>query len=242
MYKETRDEETNVHVWWEEWNSAWINVSNAYHFFENTEHGDLLWSSEKSGYRHLYMVSKQGDIYPVTEGEWCVMDLSLWVDESRHLVYFMAKKDTPLEAHLYVTCYLPGQHAIRRLTQPNYHHHIAMDPIAGVVVDTLSSLFQPQTVVVRHLIYKDDDELPSVSDVDPRTRLLLPVLPRLEDMAQIMEREGPRQQLLAIPTMELPSPDLVPPIGTIRPEIFSFIHKGKLFSSSHRPAVSHHVL
>ncbi|CAO3589340.1 unnamed protein product [Absidia cylindrospora] len=167
---------------WSETQETWVNVSDAYYFLHNDEANTVdgrqpscttfIWSSELTGYRHLYHVTKQNDndeaatIQQLTHGEWCVVDKPLYVDQRRKLVYFMAKMDTPLETHLYVTTYdhQKQSHPIRRLTSLGYSHSIEMNNTMDVFVDLASCLRQPNGVVIRRLQYTDDDPLPTTND------------------------------------------------------------------------------
>lgn len=79
-------------------------VSNLLHFSENNDW--LLFTSEESGYRHIYkysFTSKKTE--QITSGEWIVDEDFIEVDTDKKLVYFTGTKDTPLEQHLYCTSY-----------------------------------------------------------------------------------------------------------------------------------------
>lgn len=76
----------------------WIELSNDFHALDN---GDFLWSSERSGWRHLYLYSREGRlIRQLTSGDWPVETVA-GVDEAKHRVLFMASVDEPLQSHLY---------------------------------------------------------------------------------------------------------------------------------------------
>ncbi|KAI8073066.1 dipeptidyl peptidase IV N-terminal region-domain-containing protein [Gongronella butleri] len=161
---------------WTETSSAWINVSDAFFFCDAST---MIWSSERSGFRHLYYVEKKSDepasVRALTSGQWCVLDKPIFVDEVRRLVYFMGKKDTPLEAHLYVTSFAtPGP--VRRLTQLGFHHSIDMSPECEFFVDAASNLHQPHGHVLRRLVFDASDALPRVDHAESSntTAVLIP--------------------------------------------------------------------
>lgn len=77
---------------------TWINLSED---LEPLEDGGFLWSSERSGFRHLYRRLPDGRTEVLTGGDWVVDEVS-GVDEARGLVWFEGWTDTPLERHLYV--------------------------------------------------------------------------------------------------------------------------------------------
>jgi dipeptidyl-peptidase-4 len=63
--------------------------------------GGFLWSSERSGYKHLYLYAGDGKLVrQITRGDWPVAALE-GVDEARKVAIFSASKDTPIERRLY---------------------------------------------------------------------------------------------------------------------------------------------
>ncbi|MBI1359533.1 MAG: prolyl oligopeptidase family serine peptidase [Alphaproteobacteria bacterium] len=80
----------------------WIELSSD---FRPLKDGTLLWSSEESGYRHIYLYGGDGKpIRQVTSGHWPV-DAIVGVDEASETVYFGASMDTPLERRIYSVSY-----------------------------------------------------------------------------------------------------------------------------------------
>jgi dipeptidyl-peptidase-4 len=83
----------------------WVNLSDAWRPLAD---GCLLWSSERSGYRHLYLVDcrdrggtgKPAAVTAITAGEWAV-DALEGVDEASGVVFFTATAESALERHLY---------------------------------------------------------------------------------------------------------------------------------------------
>jgi len=72
--------------------------------------GGFLWSSERSGNKHLYLYTADGKLVrQLTKGEWPVAEIE-GVDEARHTVTFSASKETPIERRLYEVSWLkPGE-------------------------------------------------------------------------------------------------------------------------------------
>lgn len=61
----------------------------------------FLWSSEKSGWRHVYLHDMSGaEIKAVTQGEWEVSQV-YGVDEARQLVYIQAARRSPAERQVF---------------------------------------------------------------------------------------------------------------------------------------------
>src|SRR3984893_7808679 len=93
----------------------WINVSDDLTFLKEGKR--FLWSSERSGYRHLYLYDLEGkELAQLTKGNWEVFALS-GVDEGKGLGYFTDAAHSPLERHLYRVS-LDGS-AVSRITIHN---------------------------------------------------------------------------------------------------------------------------
>ena len=76
----------------------WVELSNDFHPLAD---GAFLWSSERTGWRHIYLYSRDGRlIRQVTSGDWPV-DAIEGVDEAKGLVLFGASKDDVLERQLW---------------------------------------------------------------------------------------------------------------------------------------------
>jgi dipeptidyl-peptidase-4 len=100
-----------------------------------------LWSSERSGYRHLYLYDLEGKQFAqITKGDWEVSAVDA-VDEGKGLVYFTGTAKSPLERHLYRVS-LDGS-AISRITIHNGTHGVKMAPDASAFVDTYSDVVTP---------------------------------------------------------------------------------------------------
>ena len=117
----------------------WINVSNDLRFLKDGKR--FLWSSERSGYRHLYLYDLEGkDLAQLTKGEWEVSAVDA-VDEAKGLVYFTGAAKSPLERHLYRVSF--DGSAISRITVHNGTHNVNMAPDCAAFVDTYSDVTTP---------------------------------------------------------------------------------------------------
>ncbi|WP_106639226.1 S9 family peptidase [Allosphingosinicella vermicomposti] len=119
---------------------TWVNLHDNLRALKD---GSLLWSSERSGYNHLYRW-KNGKWTQLTSGNWAVSAVE-GVDEGKGLVYFTANKDSPLEQHLYVAR-LDRKVEPRRLTESGYWNGAAMDQAARRALVTRSGPSQPGQV------------------------------------------------------------------------------------------------
>jgi dipeptidyl-peptidase-4 len=80
----------------------WVELSDD---FRPLRDGTFLWSSERTGARHIYLYSGDGRlIRAVTAGAWPVDEIE-GVDEARGTVVFSAEKDNPTERRLYSVSY-----------------------------------------------------------------------------------------------------------------------------------------
>ena len=146
-----------------ETNPHWITLTK--HHLHELANGQFLWLSERSGFRHLYLCSPQGEIIrQLTSGDWMV-DALAGVDEERGLVYVTGSRETPTESHLYAVPLAGGP--LRRLTDEPGMHEVTLDHGARRFVDVWSSLTTPPTAVLRSL--DDGTQLWTVpAPADPR--------------------------------------------------------------------------
>jgi len=118
---------------------TWINVVDDWHFFK--EKNEFLWSSEASGYRHLYLYSTSGQLVrQLTRGDWEVRRV-VAVDEPKREVYFMSSQESPLEDHLYKVSLDGGDP--QRLTRQPGTHSVAANAQGSFYLDTYSSVTNP---------------------------------------------------------------------------------------------------
>lgn len=88
---------------------AWVGLT---HDFKALKDGNFIWSSEESGWRHLYLYGPDGRrIRAVTSGDYAVNGLN-GVDERRGLVFFTASmrdgREYPIEQQLFSVSYRRG--------------------------------------------------------------------------------------------------------------------------------------
>jgi dipeptidyl-peptidase-4 len=116
---------------------TWVPLHDSLRFLSD---GRFLWSSDRSGYQHLYLASADGAaLTPLTQGDW-VVDALLGVDEKAGRIYFSGSKESPLESHVYAVPLDGGDS--ERLTAADGMHTAIFSDNAGVYVDRWSN---PQT-------------------------------------------------------------------------------------------------
>jgi dipeptidyl-peptidase-4 len=126
----------------------WVNVSDDLYFFKDGKR--FLWSSERTGYRHLYLYDLEGkQLAQLTKGEWEVTSLNA-VEESKGVAYFTATEKSPLERHLYRVG-LDGS-GYTRITKEEGTHDGVFAPNAATFYDTYSNTAAPP----RQDLYRTD--------------------------------------------------------------------------------------
>jgi dipeptidyl-peptidase 4 len=127
-------------VLFSETSPTWINLHDN---FRPLRDGSLIWSSERSGFSHLYRF-RDGRWTQLTRGDWAVDKLA-GVDERGGRLYFTGNLDSPLERHLYwVDLNRPG--TPRRVTEAGWWNNAEMDEAATRALVTRSSPGQPPQV------------------------------------------------------------------------------------------------
>src|SRR6202790_1032059 len=117
----------------------WINVRDDLHFWKDGKR--FLWSSERSGYRHLYLYDLEGkQLAQLTKGDWEVFAVH-GLDETKGLVYFTAAEKSPRERQLYRVG-LDGS-GFTRITKDGGTHGIDLAPDASAFIDTYSNNMNP---------------------------------------------------------------------------------------------------
>lgn len=119
---------------------TWLNLHNN---LVPLRDGSLIWSSERSGYQHLYRW-QDGRLTPLTSGDWMVGDVE-GVDEQAGRVYFTGNADGPLEQHLYWVSYRSAA-SPQRVTEPGWWNEVEMDEAATRALVFRSNPDQPGQV------------------------------------------------------------------------------------------------
>ncbi|HKW65249.1 MAG TPA: DPP IV N-terminal domain-containing protein [Candidatus Acidoferrum sp.] len=122
------------------------------HFRILHETGDVVWTSERDGWNHLYLSSlKTGELRSqLTQGPWVVRQI-VDVDEKARRVYFLAngreKDEDPYQTHLYVVS-LDGK-GLTMLTPENATHTVNLSPDHSFFVDNFSRPDLPAVSALR---------------------------------------------------------------------------------------------
>jgi dipeptidyl-peptidase-4 len=122
----------------------WINAPGEPRFLEDGKR--FLWSSERDGFRHLYLCSIDGkETRQLTKGSWEVTALNA-VDEAQGRVFYQSSEPSPVERHFY-SVRLDGSQK-KRLTAGAGAHTISMGQGGNYYLDTYSSLMSPPSTTL----------------------------------------------------------------------------------------------
>jgi dipeptidyl-peptidase 4 len=117
----------------------WINLSNDLHFLSDGQR--FLWSSERSGFRHLYLYDLAGkQVAQLTHGDWEVENVAK-VDEEAQAVFFTSTQKSPIERHFYRVALSGGEPVA--LTREHGTHSVSLAPDGRHFLDTYSAAMTP---------------------------------------------------------------------------------------------------
>lgn len=145
----------------------WVNISSSFQLMQDGPH--LLWSSERSGYRHLELYDFETHVSrPLTSGRWEVTDLS-HVNEQDRQVYLTTTLSSPTERGLYRIS-LDGGTPVR-VSSSSGTHVVSFSPDGTAYVDIFSDLVTPPN---RSVHRADGTLLFSLDSAEPGTDVNCP--------------------------------------------------------------------
>lgn len=116
---------------------TWVNLHENLRFLKN---GDLLWTSERDGYSHIYRGNgKQWT--QLTSGPWMVKSI-VGVDEKNGSVSFVGNRGKSIEQHLFTVPLQGG--TVTQLTPGGWWHDVSMNPSATRAIIRRSNPSQPE--------------------------------------------------------------------------------------------------
>jgi dipeptidyl-peptidase 4 len=113
----------DVHSVYQDLDHAWVDVVDDLRWVHNGK--DFLWISERDGWRHAYLVSRDGkQVHLVTRGDFDVIDV-VGVDAKGEWLYYTASPENATQQYLYRVD-IGGKGKSERLTpanQPGWHSY-----------------------------------------------------------------------------------------------------------------------
>lgn len=126
----------------------WINVNDDLRFLADQKR--FLWSSERSGYRHLYLYDLDGEqLAQITHGDWEVEGIA-GVDEKDAQIYFTSTQKGAVERQFYRVPLSGGEPVA--LTRDHGTHNVNLAPDCKHFVDSYSTAMTPP----RQTLYNAD--------------------------------------------------------------------------------------
>jgi Dipeptidyl aminopeptidases/acylaminoacyl-peptidases len=128
-----------------ETDAAWVETNDNIVWLKNNRY--FTWESERSGWRHLYRISRDGkEIVPITKGEFDFVQQA-GMDIDKGLVYFIASPDNFTQRYLY-SASLFGKGDVKRLspTEQEGQHRYQMSPTGKWAVHTFSNAVTPPVI------------------------------------------------------------------------------------------------
>ncbi len=126
-----------------ETSSSWVPLHNNLRFLDD---GRILWSSEQSGFEHLYWLGDKGTLKAITHGKWMVEDV-LAIDNTNRWIYFSGTKDGPTERHLYRVGFDGG--TITRISTEAGMHSAQFNAGASHYIGTYANPETPPQTLLR---------------------------------------------------------------------------------------------
>jgi dipeptidyl-peptidase 4 len=154
-----------------ETHKAWVEHYKPYFLKDGKQ---FIWTSERSGYAHLYLYNLDGRLAnQITSGEWSVVPFGMYsagesqvlsVDE-KGWVYFLSNKESSIERQVY-RCKLSGG-TVNRVSREEGVHQPLFSPDGGYYLDRCSSADRLPSVA----LHRSDGVL--VSEIAPARMALL---------------------------------------------------------------------
>ncbi len=127
-----------------EQSKTWLNPADNLYLLKSRP--EFLWTSEQSGFRHLYRYSDEGELLgQLTQGDWMVTSVAA-IDEAHQKVYYTSTEASPLERQLYSVSFSGGERT--RITQGAGMHFAHANLDGSYFVDTYSSMTHPPETVL----------------------------------------------------------------------------------------------
>ncbi len=144
---------------------AWVDVHDDLKWLDNGER--FTWLSERDGWRHLYLVSRDGkDVKLLTPGDFDIVSIQS-IDDKNGWVYYIASPENPTQRYLFRSP-LSGEGSSERLSpldQPGTHAY-QLSPGSNWAFHTYQTFEMPPIIFLVELpehklvrVLEDNDEI-----------------------------------------------------------------------------------
>lgn len=130
-------------VIYSETNQWYIEIED-WSYFSDSSMPIAIFSSEKSGYKHLYSMNAKYEVKQITSGNW---EVDVFYGSNGQLAYFSSGKDNPGERQLYSVNLMNGE--IKQLTKDAGWHSVSFSSTFEYFLDNFSSMTSPSTFTIR---------------------------------------------------------------------------------------------
>jgi dipeptidyl-peptidase-4 len=133
-----------------ETSKTWVSLSDDLTFFKKKPL--FVWSSERSGYSHLYLYDLDGKLVrQLTAGDWVVSEVGR-VDEKNRKVYFEGFAKSPLEKHLYSVSFSGKSiERVEQITRTEGSHDVVIGENCEFFVDRFSNPETPPQISLHRM-------------------------------------------------------------------------------------------
>ncbi|HNA96920.1 MAG TPA: S9 family peptidase [Chitinophagaceae bacterium] len=136
---------------YEEKNKYFIEINDDWWWLKDGK--SYLFTSEKNGYRHLYLYSLDGTKKTqVTHGNFEVTEVN-GVDEKHRLIYYTKAYPRPMDRNLFVTDF-DGNNT-RQLTEGEAWHRVSLNKDFSKFYDFSSDINSPQSITLNSIEYNN---------------------------------------------------------------------------------------
>ncbi len=131
-------------TFWAEHDNAWVdlNQGDVPGFNWVNKGQELIWVSEKDGWRHIYRISRDGKtINLITPGNYDIGSIKA-IDEKNGFIYFNASPQNATQNYLYRVRINPGKKTEAEMVTPsglNGYHNYQVEPGGRMAYHTFSS-------------------------------------------------------------------------------------------------------
>jgi dipeptidyl aminopeptidase/acylaminoacyl peptidase len=133
------DETSKTFIWTAHTENLGLGLVN---WLEKTD--ELIYVSERDGWRHLYLIDPQGGAKQITKGEYVVRGIDQ-IDEAKRQIWFRAGGRNPKEDPYFVQYYRVNFDGtgLTALTEGNGTHTVQYSPDRKYLIDTWSRVDMP---------------------------------------------------------------------------------------------------